>query len=63
MKCKKSLKNAQIYKCEKINNKMTQKFGEEKQKKRKNGGKERKERKGKKDRKEEVQRGATLFGG
>ena len=45
MKLKKSLKNAKIYKCEKMNNKMTQKFGEKKQKMRKNGGKERKERK------------------
>ena len=63
MKCKNSLKNAKMYKCEKMNNKMTQKFGEKKQKMRKNGGKERKERKGKKERKEEVKRGSTLFGG
>ena len=32
MKCKNSLKNAKMYKCEKMNNKMTQKFGEKNKK-------------------------------
>ena len=45
MKRKISLTNAKIYKCEKMNNKMPQQFGEKKQQMRKNGGQERKERK------------------
>ena len=52
MKCKNSLKNAKMYKCEKMNNKMTQKFGEKtKNAKKWRKGKEGKERKeGKKGR-------------
>ena len=58
MKCQNSLKNAKMYKCEKMNNKMTQKFGEKN-----NNCENMEERKGKKARKEEVKRGSTLFGG
>ena len=50
MKLKKSLKNAKIYKCEKMNYKMTQKFGEKKNKKCEKM-EERKGRKGKERRK------------